>query len=139
MSRVTLYADGSGAERVGRPGGWAFVVVRDDVLLLEESGRVTKTTSLVMELQAALFGLRAVAAKGWREVELISDCRIALDVVRGVFLPKPVLVRALAEELHACAKTLVVHTRWVRAHSGEPWNEAVDVMAAVARGPLRRK
>lgn len=121
---------------MGRPGGWAFVVVRDDVLLLEASGRVAKTTSLVMELQAALFGLRAVAAEGWREVELVSDCRIALDVVRGEFLPKPVVVRALAAELHAAAGALEVHTRWVRAHSGEPWNEAVDALASFARGPL---
>lgn len=134
---ISLYADGAGAERVGRPGGWAFVLVRGDELLLERWGREDKTTSLAMELVAATRGLEAARDSGVREVELISDCRIALDVVRGTFLPKPPLVRALAVTLHAVARELTVNTRWVRAHAGDAWNEAVDALAADARGPLR--
>lgn len=134
---ISLYADGAGAERVGRPGGWAFAIVNGDDLLLERWGREAKTTSLAMELVAATRGLEAVRELGVREVELISDCRIALDVVRGAFMPKPPLVRALAVTLHAVALELTVTTRWVRAHAGEPWNEAVDALAADARGPLR--
>lgn len=134
---ISLYADGAGAERVGRPGGWAFAIVRGDDLLLEQWGREDKTTSLAMELVAATRGLEAIRELGVREVELISDCRIALDVVRGAFLPKPPAVRALAEALHAVAHELAVTTRWVRAHAGDGWNEAVDVLAAEARGPLR--
>ena len=133
---ISLYADGAGAERVGRPGGWAFALVRGDELLLERWGREDRTTSLAMELVAATRGLEAVRELGVREVELISDCRIALDVVRGTFLPKPALVRALAETLHAVARELTVTTRWVRAHAGDAWNEAVDALAADARGPL---
>ncbi|PZR11036.1 MAG: hypothetical protein DI536_18010 [Archangium gephyra] len=134
---ISLYADGAGAERVGRPGGWAFAVVRGDELLLERWGREAHTTSLAMELIAATRGLEAVRDLGLRDVELISDCRIALDVVRGAFLPKPPLVRALALTLHAVARELTVTPRWVRAHAGDAWNEAVDALAADARGPLR--
>lgn len=134
---VRLYADGAGAERVGRPGGWAFVVVRGDVPLLEGSGREAKTTSLMMELVSAARGLEAVAALGLREVELISDCRIVLEVVRGEFLPKPAMVRAAALALRDVARPLDVTTRWVRGHSGDVWNEAVDALAAHARGPVR--
>ncbi|MGV3623210.1 MAG: ribonuclease HI [Archangium sp.] len=135
--RLSLYADGAGAERVGRPGGWAFVLVRGDELMLERWGREEKTTSLAMELISATRGLEAVRELGVREVELISDCRIVLDVVRGEFLPKPVGVRGLAEQLRDVALSLRVMTKWVRAHAGDAWNEAVDALAADARGPLR--
>lgn len=130
---MKLYADGAGAERTGRPGGWAFALVDGDALVLEGFGGVDCTTSLLMEFEAVQRGLEAALDAGVRELELISDCRIALDVVRGVFLPKPLHVRARAEALHAVAQGLVVHPRWVRAHAGEAWNEAVDVMAAWAR------
>ncbi len=133
---VALYVDGAGAERVGRPGGWAFAAVRDDTLLLEASGHAARTTSLLMEFEAATQALHAARAHGWTHVELISDCRIALDVVAGTFLPKPPHVRDAALRLRDAAAPLRVTSRWVRAHSGEPWNEAVDAMAAAARGPI---
>lgn len=130
---MKLYADGAGAERVGRPGGWAFALVDGDALLLEGFGGEASTTSLLMEFEAVRRGLLAARGAGVEELELVSDCRIALDVVRGVFLPKPPLVRVHAEALHALARAFVVQPRWVRAHAGEAWNEAVDAMAAWAR------
>lgn len=134
---ITLYADGAGAERVGRPGGWAFCLVRDDELLLERWGREAKTTSLTMELIAALRGLETASELGIDQLELVSDCRIVLDVIAGTFLPKPAGVRELAASLRAAARRLTVTTRWVRAHSGHAWNEAVDALAAEARGPVK--
>ena len=130
---MKLYADGAGAERTGRPGGWAFALVDGDALVLEGFGAEARTTSLLMEFEAVHQGLRAARDAGVAELELISDCRIALDVVQGAFLPKPPHIRAPAEALHALASRLVVHARWVRAHAGEEWNEAVDAMAAWAR------
>ena len=47
---LELYCDGSGEERVGKRGGWAFLVVRDDVVIASKSGGSKATTSLVMEL-----------------------------------------------------------------------------------------
>lgn len=133
-SALQVVCDGAGAERVGRPGGWAFVLVRDDEVLARGAGREAKTSSLVMELTAALRGLEA--AREWKtshRIELVTDCRIALDVASGAFLPKPPryhpLCRALREAFLECGAT----ARWVKGHSGERWNEAVDAMAAAAR------
>jgi ribonuclease HI len=131
---LELYCDGSAAERVGRPGGWAFAVVRDGELLVARSGASASTTSLVMELEAALAGLREVVARGWHEhhaVQLVSDSSIALEVAAGTFLPKRHvdLARALREAAVAAGAT----TRWVRAHSGHRWNEAVDALAHDAK------
>ena len=64
MTRPVLevHCDGSGEERVGRPGGWAFVIVRDGEVLSERDGSAGKTTSLVMELEAARSALDEVVA-----------------------------------------------------------------------------
>jgi ribonuclease HI len=110
------------------------MVVRDDRVLLTRSGRAAVTTSLVMELQAALSALEAVISRGWHEgqqVELISDSSIALDIAAGKFMPKRHV--ELATALRAAAVRAVATTRWVRAHSGHRWNEAVDYLAREAK------
>jgi ribonuclease HI len=136
--RLSVYCDGSAEERVGRPGGWAFLVVRRDRVLASKSGASRSTTCLVMELEAALSGLNEVLARGWHlghRVELVSDSSIALDVAAGRFVPKP--QAALARALRQAALEAKASTRWVRGHSGSRWNEAADALAdeAKRRGP----
>ena len=131
---LEVYCDGSAEERVGKPGGWAFVIVREDSVLLEKSGRSPSTTSLLMELEAARSALEAVISNGWHlnhTIELISDSSIALDIAAGKFLPKRHV--PLAEALRAIALVAGARTRWVRAHSGHRWNERVDLAAARAK------
>lgn len=132
--RLELYCDGSAEERVGKPGGWAFVVVRSEEELLRGSGASASTTSLVMELEGARAGLGEILSRRWHldhAVELISDSTIALDVAAGRFLPKR--HGALAQALRAAAVEAGATTRWVRAHSGHRWNEAVDALAEEAK------
>lgn len=131
---LELYCDGSAEERVGKPGGWAFLVVRSEEVLLTKNGGSPSTTSLVMELEAALAGLREVVARGWHlvnSVELICDSSIALDVAAGRFMPKR--HEALAKALREMAVEARASTRWVRAHSGHRWNEVVDALAHEAK------
>ena len=137
---LQVHCDGSGEARVGQQGGWAFMVVRDDQVLAKGSGHAAVTTSLVMELKAALQGLRAVVAHGWHRdhlVELISDSSIALEVAAGKFVPKT--QAALAHELRRAAIAADARTRWVRGHSGVRWNERVDAAAEAAKRRLSLK
>lgn len=134
--RLLIYADGSGDDRPGKPGGWAFAVVRGEELVAEGWGHAEVTSCLAMEFAAAREGLAAVRAAGWHEhaeVELVSDCSIALEVASGRFMPKPQRHRADAEALRAAFEGLGATTRWVRAHAGNAWNEAVDLLARLAR------
>ncbi len=138
MTRPLLEAhcDGSGEERVGRPGGWAFVIVRDGEVLVERDGSAAKTTSLVMELEAARAALDEVVARRWHfthQVLLISDCRVALEVAAGTFTPRPAKYAALSAALRELAVTSNAVTKWVRAHAGHRWNEHVDASARAAR------
>ena len=131
---LEVYCDGSAEERAGKPGGWAFLVVREDQVLLERTGRASVTTSLVMELEAARSALEAVIDEGWHVdhvIELISDSSIALDIAAGKFMPRRHV--PLAEALRALALTARARTRWVRAHSGHRWNDLVDLAAARAK------
>jgi len=140
VATLHVYCDGSGEERVGRPGGWAFVVVRDEAEVLHGEGAVASTTSLIMELEAALAGLRAVLAKRWHErheVVLISDSSIALDIAAGRFTPKPPQYAELSAALRKAATRAKASTKWVRAHGGHRWNEEVDARARAARLGLR--
>lgn len=131
---LELYCDGSSEARVGTPGGWAYLVVRRGEVVASGSGAARVTTSLVMEFEAARAALREVVARGWHRrdaVELVSDSSIALDVAAGRFLPKR--HRAVAEALRAASVEAGATTRWVRAHAGHRWNEAVDALARDAK------
>lgn len=131
---LELYCDGSSEERVGTPGGWAFLVVRRGEVVASGSGGARVTTSLVMELEAARAALREVVARGWHlrdAIELVSDSSIALDVAAGRFVPKR--HETLAQALRAASVEAGATTRWVRAHSGHRWNEAVDALAHDAK------
>lgn len=140
-SRIELYCDGSGEERVQRPGGWAFVIVRDGSVLHEGHGSAEATTSLIMELEAARAGLEAVIEHGLGgDVVVISDCRIALEVAAGTFRPKPEKYHALCDALRAAAVRASAKTKWIRGHAGHPLNERVDARAHEAKleGVARR-
>lgn len=135
---LTIYCDGSSHDVANRPGGWAFVVVEDDEILLEQSGASPATSNTTMELQAALAALNAVLERGWHRdaaLTLVSDSRGTLDMASGV-APLPVHDHAIASELRTACARAGATTRWVRGHSGDRWNEYVDSLAAAAKQTL---
>lgn len=133
---LELYSDGSAEERVGRPGGWAFIIVRGGEVVATGQGMAPRTTSLVMELEGALAALTEVLARGWHtthQVVLVSDSSIALEVAAGRFVPRPERYTSLCQALRVAALDARAATRWVRAHAGDHWNEQVDELAHQAR------
>lgn len=134
---VLVYCDGSAHDAPGLPGGWAFLVVQGDREQLRGSGGARSATSTEMELRGALEGLRALGARGlpaFRSVELVSDCRLTVDVACGA--PLPQRERDLAVELRDACQKLDVRARWIRGHAGEVWNERVDALAHEAKQAL---
>ncbi len=134
MPPLELYCDGSAGERVGRPGGWAFLAVAHDEVLLSQTGNSPRTTSLLMELEAALTGLQEIISRQWHHkhaITVVSDCSIILDIAAGRFMPRKYV--ELAQSLYAAAAEAQAQTAWVRAHSGHRWNEAVDALAHQAK------
>lgn len=134
-----VYTDGS--FKNGR-GAWAFVIVKNGVVLREGSGAVKNTTCNRMEFQAAVEALRTLPPRSG--VTLYSDSRILITTLtqkmpewkaqgwlkkNGRPIPSLDQVRALdvLNQDHRIA------WRWIKAHSGILFNERCDELCAQAR------
>lgn len=150
-TQILLYTDGACLNNPGW-GGWGFVA-----LLVDEAGAIlsteerygsarTETTNNRTEMAAAFKGLdfakEQIAVGAWptSPVTLISDSQY---VIKGFteWVPsweargwRKSNGRApdngdLWERLKAAAVGLTVEWRWVKGHSGDPWNEKADALA----------
>lgn len=135
---ISIYCDGSSHARADLPGGWAYVIVRNDEPLLADSGAHPSTTNNIMELTAVHEGIKALVARGWHAtgeaVEVVSDSKYALGILD--FSLSPMKNLDLVKEIREIALVARVAVRWVRGHSGVYWNEKVDGLAHDAKQTL---
>lgn len=127
---ISVYSDGSSTGRSDKPGGWAFVIVRDGMPLLANYGGNAHTTNNIQELTGAIEGLKAVIANGWHTgnmIELVSDSEYVLKTANGTNHPQKNL--ELCEELVKAFDTCQARVRWCRGHSGDLYNERCDSLA----------
>ncbi len=137
-----VFTDGSSEGNPG-PGGWGAVLVVDGRMVTQDYGSEPHTTNNRMELTAMIAGLEMVPpetptdvytdselvvniltkwAAGWRErgwTKKSSGPIANLELVQRAF--------QLAE-----AKPLA-NIRWIKAHSGNRWNEYADSLATAYR------
>jgi ribonuclease HI len=138
-----VYTDGSCLGNPG-PGGWAWLVPGGAYA----SGADPATTNQRMELTAVLEALRSrslIEGAGER-VTVISDSLYVVNCFRQGWwrgwerrgwrntAGKPVANRDLWEPLFALALPAEagVVFEWVKGHSNDRWNEAVDQLAVAA-------
>ena len=137
---VVIYSDG-GADPNPGIGGWAAILRagdRERVL----TGHEPKTTNNRMELQAAISALRALRRPC--RIQFHTDSQyLRRGITEGVAkwsaagwvnkqghaIPNADLWR----ELQALVPQHDITWHWVRGHSGDPANEAVDRLAREAR------
>jgi ribonuclease HI len=139
--KIEVYADGSG-NTFDSDGGYGWRLVVDGALHSEGSGYLAKATNNVAEITAAIEGLKAAIAfiyaqpplpSGDPEVSLISDSQLVLGYANGSYKCKALHLTALYVELRKLYKAANATTRWVKGHSGDEHNEAVDKLAGAAR------
>lgn len=138
---VLAYADGSALGNPG-PGGWAVLILdKDGQPRTPITGGALSTTNNRMELLAAINAHRAIGPDTHAGLFLDSEY-----VVKGLSIwvhswklngwktasGKPVANRDLWEELWAIHQASKVEPRWIKGHSGDPYNEAVDQLAKAA-------
>jgi ribonuclease HI len=139
-----VYSDGACSKNPG-PAGWGAVVLPADGKPQSFSGFLGHGTNQIAELSGAIEGLANVPEGS--EVELVSDSQYVLKGLaewragweRRNFVNSkgdPVANQALWKRLYAVADKRKVHTRWVRGHNGDRFNEMADALAttAVAEG-----
>ena len=130
---LIIYCDGSGQGFPGLPGGWGFVVLREDTVLDSGAGGERQTTNNHMEVRAAIAGLESALGlrRGDEGIELVTDSRLTIDVAEGRDVPTR--LEAESAQLRGLFLEAGAMARWVRGHSGERWNEQVDELARAAR------
>lgn len=144
MSRVTVYTDGACKGNPG-PGGWAWVIPDGEWAC----GAEPHTTNQRMELTAALEAVRAVK----EPVEVVSDSAYVVNCFRQKWYVgwrkknwlntrrKPVANRDLWEPLIDLflSRSDEISWRWVKAHSGDRWNDIADRRAYRAASDQRSR
>ncbi len=136
-SRPTVvFTDGACLGNPG-PGGWAWAEVDGGYA----SGPAERTTNQRMEITAALEAVKAHPGP----LEVVSDSTYVVNCFRDGWWKgwlrrgwvntarKPVANRDLWEPLvEAVTGRGDVTFRWVKGHSGDRWNDLVDMLAVEA-------
>jgi ribonuclease HI len=125
--KFDIYTDGS---HKGKWGSWAFVIVQENKIILESSGRSQKTNSHRMEFQAAIEALRKVPVSA--QVCLYTDSReliksLTNENAHTTINDDQILI------LNELKMKYNISTQWVKAHSGILYNERCDQLCSLAR------
>lgn len=140
-----VFTDGSANPNPG-PGGWGAVYVVDGDVRAQDYGHDPDTTNNRMELVAVIHGIDLVP-RGTAAV-IYSDSRLVVDTLtkwaagwkRRGWRRKtgPVENLDLVEGAYeALQRRPELELRWIKAHSGNRWNEYADALStAYARSEL---
>lgn len=139
---LSCYTDGSCLGNPGR-GGWGFIVLKDDVEIYRYGAHAPRSTNNIMELTAMFETLKYVEEHhaGVKAVVYTDSTYVRQGMTQWIkswkrngFVTsngKDVKNRELWEAIDGVFNRLAndVRIEWVRAHNGNPWNEAVDTYA----------
>jgi len=137
-----VFTDGASEGNPG-PGGWGAVYVQDGEVVDEARGSESHTTNNKMELTALIAGLRMVPSDA--EVDIYTDSQLIVNIVtkwadgwkaRGWTKKSagPIANLDLVKEAHALYKQRPrARLQWIKAHSGNRWNEYADALATSYR------
>jgi ribonuclease HI len=138
---VLVWTDGA-CQRNPGPGGWAALLCWEDGIVEEHSGGLALTTNNVMEMTAALEGLRALPSGS--RVCVVTDSRYLHDGMTSWIAGwkrkgwrtasgNPVKNKEIWVGLDS-AVAVHEHVRWhwVKGHFGHALNERADLLAVAA-------
>lgn len=140
--KTGVFTDGASEGNPG-PGGWGAVLVVDDVVVAEDYGSDAHTTNNRMELTAMISGLRMIPDGS--EVDVYTDSQLVVNILTQWAAgweakgwkkksPGPIANLELVKEAFALAKAKPnARIRWIKAHSGNRWNEYADALATAYR------
>ncbi len=137
--KIIIYTDGAAR---GNPGkaGWGAVVIHGKNIH-EIGGRTDHATNNIMELTAAIEGLKYVKKnKIELPVEVFADSKYVINGINEwinnwlknnwrTALNKPVLNKELWQELHLLNQSVNPLWHYVKGHNGDKWNDRADEIA----------
>jgi len=137
-----VFTDGAAEGNPG-PGGWGAVLVVDGRVVTEDYGSEPHTTNNRMELKAMIAGLKMIP--GDTPTDVYTDSQLVVNILTQWAAgwkakgwqkksPGPIANLELVKEAYALAQARpMVNIRWIKAHSGNRWNEYADSLATAYR------
>jgi len=137
-----VFTDGASEGNPG-PGGWGAVLVVDGQVVAEQHGSEPHTTNNRMELTAMIAGLEMLPAD--TEVDVYTDSQLVVNILTQWAegwqakgwkkkSPGPIANLELVQRAYQLTKDKPkARIRWIKAHSGNRWNEYADALATAYR------
>ena len=138
--KYIIYTDGACSGNPG-PGGWGAVILDEEKNETNISGGEKSTTNNRMELMAPIMALRKV--KKVSKITIYTDSTYLKNGITTWIKnwekngwisanKKPVKNKDLWVTLNTLSKQQVVDWKWVKAHTGNKYNEIADMLATEA-------
>lgn len=137
---ISVYTDGSSNGRADSPGGYGFVIIlNDSIVLAKGHGSQHGTTNNRQELCGIFFGVLEAQTKYTdflvgQYLEVVSDSQYALGIASGKSRARANqdLVEAVQKLFRDSAWSW--NFRWVKGHrKSERWNEMADEEANLGK------
>lgn len=126
IRKFQVYTDGSYKKGWG---SWAFVIIKNNKMIYESSGRKKQATSNQMEFQAAINAICFLPEKS--QIEIFTDSKILINAVNKI--KRPLVYQREIAELENLSHQRKITWFWVKAHSGVRFNERCDELCIQAR------
>ena len=135
--RFRIYTDGACSGNPGK-GGWAAIILDDKLNQTNVSGSENKTTNNRMELTAPIMELKRIKKKS--EIIIYTDSKYVKDGITDWIKKwklnnwknsnkKSIKNKDLWIKLDNSCQKHKVNWKWVKAHSGNKYNDLVDKLA----------
>ena len=149
MKKITIYTDGSclGNGYLNNFGGYCGYIQDKDGTTLLVSGSEHNTTNNRMELKGVIESIKKV--KKTSQITLRSDSKIIVDAINFSLEKwvknqwknagkKPVANKDMWEEYLTVSQKHEIKAEWVKAHSGDTYNELCNSTAMKEANKLKQ-
>ena len=139
INKIIIYTDGACKGNPG-PGGWGVVIIENNIET-ELYGKEINTTNNIMEMTAAIKGLQFFKLK--RNITLYTDSNyLKLGITKWIngwkrnnwinSKKEQVKNKSYWITLDKLNNLHNIEWKWVKAHSGDKYNERADKLATSA-------
>lgn len=137
-----VFTDGASEGNPG-PGGWGAVLVVDGQVIAQDYGSEPHTTNNRMELKAMIAGLEMLPAE--TPTDVYTDSQLVVNILTKWAegwkakgwkkkSPGPIANLELVKRAYELSRSKPnARIRWIKAHSGNRWNEYADSLATAYR------
>jgi ribonuclease HI len=121
---VIIYTDGSCLKNPDGPGGWCAAIIESNHVWFLSGGDPC-TTNNKMELQAVIEALEF--CEDHKKCDIYSDSKYVINCAQNIWGRHKNI--ELWEKYDKVSQGKKIKWNWVKGHSGNEYNEKVDIIA----------